>query len=220
MALDPKSLRFGTDGLITAVAQDHLTGEVRMVAWMNQEALERTLETGRATFFSRSRGRLWTKGEESGNVLAVRDVFADCDADTLILLVEPKGPSCHTGRDNCFFEPLTGEATDRLARPLLGRLGAVIEARKASTAEKSYTRSLLEGGAEKVAAKVREEAAEFGVALASETDERVASEGADVLFHLMVGLAQRGLSVRDVLEVLDRRFGTSGHVEKAARPKG
>lgn len=219
MALDPKSLRFGPDGLITAIAQDHLTGEVRMVAWMNQEALERTLETGRATFFSRSRGRLWTKGEESGNVLVVKDVFADCDADTLVVLVEPHGPSCHTGRDCCFFEPLTGDPAVRLAQPLLGRLSAVIEARKVSTAEKSYTRSLLEGGPEKVAAKVREEAAEFGVALAGETDERVASEGADVLFHLMVGLAQRGLSVRDVLEVLDRRFGTSGHVEKAARSK-
>lgn len=191
-----------------------------MVAWMNREALERTLRSGHATFFSRSRGRLWTKGEESGNVLVVRDVFADCDADTLVLLVEPRGPSCHTGRESCFFEPLTGEQAERLARPLLGRLGAVIEARKASTAEKSYTRALFEGGPERVAAKVREEAAEFGAALAGETDERVASEGADVLFHLMVGLAQRGLSVRDVLEVLDRRFGTSGHTEKAARSKG
>src|SRR5215510_12845403 len=99
-------LAFDEKGLIVTVAQDRLTGQVRMVAWMNREAVERTLETGRATFFSRSRGRLWEKGETSGNALEVREVHADCDGDTLLLLVEPAGPSCHTGRPACFFRRL------------------------------------------------------------------------------------------------------------------
>src|SRR5688572_6880529 len=106
MTVSIGELKFDAAGLITAVVQDRLTGEVRMVAWMNREAVEKTLETGRATFFSRSRGRLWQKGEESGNVLLVSEVSADCDRDTLLLQVDPMGPSCHTGEQNCFFAPL------------------------------------------------------------------------------------------------------------------
>lgn len=192
-----------------------------MMAYMNQAALERTLASGKATFFSRSRGALWTKGETSGNVLEVVSVMADCDADTLLLSVRPTGPSCHTGRPACFFRRVTAggaladEATE--AAPFLMELGAVLEARKTSTEEKSYTKALLTGGPEKIGAKIREEAGELADAIQSESDERVLSEAGDVLYHTMVGLAQRGLTLRQVIEVLAQRTHRSGHAEKASR---
>ena len=209
-------LKFDARGLIPAIVQDRLTGEVRMMAWMNQESLEQTLKTKKATFFSRSRDKLWVKGEESGHVLHVTEVFADCDGDTLLVLCDPVGPSCHTGRDNCFFVPLTGGANEA-AKPLTERLEMVLEARKSSTTEKSYTRSLFDGGPEKIGRKITEEAGEVVHAISEESDERVASEAADVHYHLLVGLKHRGLSWVDVLRVLAGRFGVGGHVEKASR---
>lgn len=210
-------LKYDERGLIPAIAQDRLTGEVRMMAWMNQEALEQTLATGKATFFSRSRGRLWVKGEESGNVLTVTQVLADCDGDTLLLQCDPAGPSCHTGKDNCFFRSVVSGDEQPPGQPLMGRLSAVIDARKESTADKSYTRSLLDGGPAKINRKILEEAGEVAQAIAEESDERVANEAADVVFHLLVGLRSRGVGFRDVLAVLAGRFGIGGHVEKAAR---
>jgi phosphoribosyl-AMP cyclohydrolase / phosphoribosyl-ATP pyrophosphohydrolase len=217
-------LKFDERGLIPAVAQDHLSGQVRMVAYMNAEALEHTLASGKATFFSRSRGALWTKGETSGHVLEVVSVVADCDADTLLLSVLPVGPSCHTGRPSCFFRrvgpggSLTDQPTE--AAPFLTELGALLEARKASTAEKSYTKSLLASGPDKIGAKIREEAGELADAIKAESDERVLSEAADLLYHAMVGLTQRGLDLRQVIEVLAKRTQQSGHAEKASRPPG
>jgi phosphoribosyl-ATP pyrophosphohydrolase/phosphoribosyl-AMP cyclohydrolase len=214
-------LKFDDRGLIPAIAQDHLSGQVRMLAYMNQQALTQTLETGKATFFSRSRGMLWTKGETSGHFLRVLSVVADCDADTLLLSVLPVGPSCHTGRPACFFRRVgaAGELSDLPTEttPFLAELGEVLEARKRSSAEQSYTKSLLEGGATKIGAKLREEAGELAAALESESDERVLSEAADLLFHAMVGLAHRGLALRQVIEVLSQRTGQSGHAEKAGR---
>jgi phosphoribosyl-ATP pyrophosphohydrolase/phosphoribosyl-AMP cyclohydrolase len=215
-------LKFDEQGLLPAVVQDRLTGEVRMVAYVNREAVAKTLETGRATFFSRSRRRLWEKGETSGHAIHVREVFVDCDADTILFLADPVGPSCHTGQPSCFFRRLDegGIHDERVpAATVLSRLEGEIEARKSSTGEKSYTKSLLDGGASRIGDKVREEAAEFAAALASESDERVASEAADVVYHLLVGLASRGLSLRQVADVLARRAGTSGHAEKASREK-
>jgi phosphoribosyl-ATP pyrophosphohydrolase/phosphoribosyl-AMP cyclohydrolase len=215
-------LKFDDDGLVPAIVQDRLTGEVRMLAYMNRQAIERTLATGRATFFSRSRGTLWEKGETSGNTLHVRELYADCDADTLLVLADPVGPSCHTGQPSCFFRRLEASGVRDEVLPasaFLTRLEREIETRKRSTAEKSYTKSLLDGGPSRIGDKVREEAAEFAQALASESNERVASEAADVVYHLLVGLAARGLSARDALEVLAKRAGTSGHTEKAARDK-
>jgi phosphoribosyl-ATP pyrophosphohydrolase/phosphoribosyl-AMP cyclohydrolase len=208
-------------GLCPAVAQDAMTGEVRMVAWMSRESLAQTLSTGRATFFSRSRGRLWVKGEESGNVLAVRAVYADCDADTLLVLVDPAGPSCHTGRPTCFFRRLdaAGALVDEPvdAGPFLGALEAEIAARASSTATRSYTRSLLDGGAAKIGETLREEADELARALDGESDERVASEAADLVYHAFVGLKLRGVPWRKVVAELARRAGVSGHAEKASR---
>jgi phosphoribosyl-ATP pyrophosphohydrolase/phosphoribosyl-AMP cyclohydrolase len=209
-----------TSGLLPAIAQDRLTGQIRMVAYMNREALERTLATGNATFWSRSRQALWTKGETSGHMLRVQSVLCDCDADTVLLLVDPDGPSCHTGRPSCFFRKYEdGEWRDQPvdARPFLHELEAVIESRQKSTAEKSYTRSLLDGGPAKIGSKIREEADELSRAIEGESDDRVLSEAGDLLFHVLVGLRQRGLDVRGVLDVLAKRTGTSGHAEKASR---
>jgi phosphoribosyl-ATP pyrophosphohydrolase/phosphoribosyl-AMP cyclohydrolase len=210
-------IRFDDRGLVPVVAQDSRTGRVRMVAWANREAVAATLASGRATFFSRSRGGLWEKGKTSGHALRVRRVLVDCDADALLYEVEPEGPSCHTGEESCFFREVGGEGAQ--PGPVLERLERVLEARKASTAEKSYVKSLYQGGAPRIGDKVREEAGEYADALAGEADERVVSEAADVLFHVLVGLSSRGLSVRAVLGELDRRFGVSGHAEKASREK-
>lgn len=214
-------LKFDERGLIPAIAQDHLSGQVRMLAYMNQAALSRTLETGKATFFSRSRGQLWTKGETSGHVLSVLSIVADCDADTLLLSVLPVGPSCHTGRPACFFRRVDGAGalTDLSseAAPFLMELGELLESRKASTAEKSYTKSLLEAGPDKIGAKIREEAGELADAIKNESDERVLSEASDLLYHALVGLTQRGLTLRQVIEVLATRTQQSGHAEKSSR---
>jgi phosphoribosyl-ATP pyrophosphohydrolase/phosphoribosyl-AMP cyclohydrolase len=227
-------LKWDDAGLIAAVVQDRLTGQVRMVAWMNREALDATLSSGFATFYSRSRRALWRKGATSGHVLHVHEVAVDCDGDTLLVQVDPEGPSCHTGRATCFFRKLSAEANTPtpsapqpssesepsvadLADPFLLSLEAELEKRSRSTAQRSYTRSLLDGGVPKISAKISEEAAEFNAALAGETDDRVASEAADVVYHLMVGLRARGVALRRVIEVLAKRAGQSGHAEKASR---
>ena len=217
-----EALKFNDQGLVAVIAQDAETGEVRMMAYANETAIERTLETGVAHFFSRSRQQLWKKGESSGNTLGVRSVWVDCDGDTLIYMVDPAGPSCHTGADTCFFRRLDRagallEAGGQVAAPTLLRLERTLQKRKTSNAGKSYTKSLLDAGPAKVDAKVREEAAELGQALIGESDERVVSEAGDVIYHLLVGLVLRELSVRDLFAELSRRFGQSGHDEKKSR---
>lgn len=215
------SWKYDDKGLIPAVAQDAVTGEIRMVAWMNRAAIEKTLETGKATFFSRSRGKLWTKGETSGNTLQVSAAFIDCDRDTVLLHVLPAGPSCHTGRPTCFFQQVSPggelEHTECAPGTFVTSLEREIAARERSTESKSYTKQLLAKGATQIGEKMREEAGEFAEALASESAERVASEAADVLYHLLVGLRVRDVSWRQVIEVLASRAGQSGLEEKASR---
>jgi len=215
------ALNYSSHGLIPVIAQDAETGEIRMMAYADQVAIEKTLETRLAHFFSRSRGELWLKGETSGNTLNVRSVWVDCDGDTLIYMVDPAGPSCHTGEETCFYRRLDANGTlvegAGDAAPTLLRLERTLEARKASDSDKSYTKSLLDKGAAKIDGKLREEAAELGQALIGESDERVASEAGDVIYHLLVGLVLRKVALRDLLGELSRRFGTSGHDEKAAR---
>jgi len=209
------------EALLPVVAQDHLTGEIRMLAWANRAAVEATLASGRATFFSRSRSALWEKGATSGNGLTVVRMLVDCDEDALVYLVEATGPTCHTGAPSCFFRTLAddGTARDDAVEPptALARLDAVLEARRAATAERSYTKSLYDGGPTKIGAKLREEADELARAVEGETDDRVVSEAADLLFHLMVAVRSRGQSIVAVLQELDRRAGTGGHDEKKAR---
>ncbi len=217
---EPLPLVFDAAGLMPVVVQDHLTGEIRMLAHATAEAIRTTQETGRATFWSRSRGELWEKGRTSGNDIVVTQILTDCDADCLVYLAEPHGPSCHTGAPSCFFSALDGDGLVTKAeqpQTTIARLEATLEARKASTAENSYTKTLLDGGAPAIGKKLREEAGELAEALANETDDRVASEAADVVYHLLVGLQHRGLAWRDVLAKLQARAETSGHAEKAAR---
>lgn len=217
------AVKFDERGLVVVIALDALTGETRMVAWANREALSRTASTGEAHFYSRSRQALWRKGESSGHVLVVKSLYLDCDGDAVVAMVEPNGPSCHTGAPSCFYRVRDSESAEWRdgARPLamMERLEAALDARAKGEGARSYTRSLLEAGAEKIGAKLREEASELAAAIASESDERVVSEAADVVYHVCVGLLSRRVSWRAVLGELARRFGTSGIDEKQSRAK-
>jgi phosphoribosyl-ATP pyrophosphohydrolase/phosphoribosyl-AMP cyclohydrolase len=220
----PSSLpiQFDSQGLVPVVVQDHLTGEVRMVAFATAEAVQKTLETGRATFWSRSRAELWEKGRTSGNHVEVHRVLVDCDNDCVVYSGEPHGSTCHTGAPSCFFQVLEGGKLSQASeqpQTLLATLEAVLESRKKSTGVASYTKSLYDAGGAAIGAKVREEAGELAQAVESETDERVVSEAADVLYHVLVGLRWRSIPLRRVLAELARRLGTSGHTEKAGRSK-
>lgn len=195
----PDGLTFGSDGLLPVVVQEQASGDVLMVAWANSEALQRTVETGEAHFWSRSRQRLWRKGESSGNVLRVRAAQADCDGDTLLLVVDPAGPACHTGARTCF-----GERSSTLAG-VLDELARVVQSRALEAPEGSYTAKLLRKGLDASLKKIGEEATEVILAAKGESDERLAEEAADLLFHLLVALHQRGLKPAQVLEVLARR---------------
>jgi phosphoribosyl-ATP pyrophosphohydrolase/phosphoribosyl-AMP cyclohydrolase len=222
--MDLSWLKRDEQGLVTVVVQDRLTGLVRMVAHADEAALAATLESGFGHFYSRSRKKMWKKGEESGHFLHVHEVWADCDADCLVYLVDPEGPSCHTGRECCFFVRVQADGTraEELAQqasPTFPRLWRALEARRDASAEKSYTRSLLEKGAAKVGAKIREEGDELARAVEGESDDRVVSEAADVIYHMLVGLLLRKRSLREVQQELAHRFGTSGHDEKASRAK-
>ena len=197
MDLEPT---FDDNGLIPCVVQDARTGEVLTLAYMNEEALARTRETGETHFWGRSRQELWHKGETSGNVQKVRRLRYDCDADALVALVDPAGPACHTGERSCFYrgemEPTAGEALATLER--------TIEERKSSASPGSYTAELL-ADPPHIGDKVREEADEVARAAEGESDQRVREESADVIYHLSVLLASRGLSLADAFEELNAR---------------
>lgn len=192
-------IRYNADGLVPAIVQDVRTGKVLMMAWMNAESIERTRDTGLVTFFSRSRSSLWTKGETSGNALKLVDIAADCDGDTLLVKAIPTGPACHTGTDTCW-----GESNDR-SLVFLAELEEIITRRAQAPASESYTRRLMDSGAPKVGQKVGEEAVETVVAALAETDDRVVDEASDLLFHLMVLLRTRGLTLADVVDRLASR---------------
>jgi phosphoribosyl-ATP pyrophosphohydrolase/phosphoribosyl-AMP cyclohydrolase len=191
-------------GLIAAIAQDHLTLQVLMMAWMSREALRQTLESGEATFFSRSRGEIWHKGETSGNRLKVIDVALDCDKDAVLLSVAPMGPACHLGMTSCFGSPKRADIGQ------LALLEGTIAARAARNgAERSYTAKLLASDVTRIAQKVGEEGVEVALAAVVGTREQLCEEGADLLYHLMVTLKARDLSLTDVMEVLKRRAGAA-----------
>jgi phosphoribosyl-AMP cyclohydrolase / phosphoribosyl-ATP pyrophosphohydrolase len=200
--MDDSQVAFDERGLVPCVVQDWRTGEVLTLAYMNAEALARTRETGEMHFWSRSRDELWHKGETSGNVQALKAIRYDCDADALLALVEPAGPACHTGERTCFhrgdMELAPGEALPALER--------VLADRAAQRPDGSYTVDLLDDP-ERLGEKVREEADEVASAAAGESDERVAEEAADVLYHLAVLLRARGLDMADVEQVLNGRRG-------------
>lgn len=197
----PEGLVFGADGLLPVVVQDRRSGDVLMVAWADEEALRLTAQTGEAHFWSRSRRRIWKKGETSGHVLRVREARADCDRDTLLLLVDPAGPACHTGARTCF-----GDASPTSVG-VLDELRRVIASRALAAPEGSYTAKLLKKGLDAALKKIGEEATEVVLAAKGESDERLAEEAADLLFHLWVALQQRGVDPAAALDVLRRRRG-------------
>jgi phosphoribosyl-ATP pyrophosphohydrolase/phosphoribosyl-AMP cyclohydrolase len=200
--LDPELIAFDERGLVPCIVQDWRTGEVLTLAYMNRDALDRTQSSGQTWFWSRSRSELWHKGATSGNVQAVRELRYDCDADALLALVEPSGPACHTGERTCFHN---GELDPLAPHEALPALERTIAARAAAPdPEKSYTATLLADPA-LVGAKVEEEAEEVVRAAREESDERVREEAADVLYHLDVLMAARGLSIAEAFEVLNGR---------------
>jgi len=204
-----REVHFDADGLVPVVAQDAATGKVLMLAYMNREALARTVATGEAWYWSRSRDRLWRKGEESGHGQRVREIRIDCDGDALLLVVDQQGPACHTGHGVCFFRDLDGVVGEAPATDILDELFAVIGERAARRPAGSYTAALLAAGPEAIAAKVAEESAELVRAGREESPRRVVEEAADLLFHAMVLLAHRGVSLDDVRRELVRRRRSS-----------
>jgi phosphoribosyl-AMP cyclohydrolase / phosphoribosyl-ATP pyrophosphohydrolase len=197
-------IAFDENGLVPCVTQDWSTGEVLTLAYMNRDALDRTLESGEVHFWSRSRGELWHKGETSGNVQRVRSLRYDCDADALLALVEPAGPACHTGERTCFYRALGDEAVaPHEALPALGR---TLAQRRDELPEGSYSADLFRAGTERIGAKVEEEAEETARAGRAESDERLRAESADLLYHLGALLYARGLTYTDALDELVRRM--------------
>jgi phosphoribosyl-ATP pyrophosphohydrolase/phosphoribosyl-AMP cyclohydrolase len=199
--VDPDEIRFDASGLVPCVVQDWRSGEVLTLAYMNRDALERTISSGETWFWSRSRDELWHKGATSGNTQAVKELRYDCDADAVLALVEPAGPACHTGERTCFHNGDTATKAPHEAIPTLER---TITARRTADASESYTARLL-ADPSLVGDKVREEAEEVTRAAREESDERVREEAADVLYHLDVLLAARGMSMSDAFEVLNAR---------------
>ena len=224
-----EEIRFDARGLVPVIAQDANTGAVLTLAYANREALQRTLESGEAHYYSRSRAELWHKGASSGNTQKVVEVRVDCDGDALLYRVEPSGPACHTGEESCFFTTLASneagvasEGTEPSATPvspgvsaadggevdlgaMIDRLVETIARRHREMPEGSYTAKLLEGGTERVVQKVGEEAVE--VVVAALRDERLAEEAADLVYHLLVLLEERGVGVGEVARVLRDRHG-------------
>ncbi|MCI0372407.1 MAG: bifunctional phosphoribosyl-AMP cyclohydrolase/phosphoribosyl-ATP diphosphatase HisIE [candidate division NC10 bacterium] len=198
-------MRFGADGLVPVVAQESRSGDVLMVAFADRDALERTAETGFAHYFSRSRRALWRKGESSGHVQRVHEIRVDCDGDTVLYRVEQEGPACHTGSRTCFSAVVGGEAGADPGGHLLTRLASLIARRAEERPEGSYTVRLLDQGVGKLSKKVGEEAVEVVVAANAEDDARLASESADLLYHLLVLLQARGVGLDAVLKELEGR---------------
>jgi phosphoribosyl-ATP pyrophosphohydrolase/phosphoribosyl-AMP cyclohydrolase len=209
----PGEIAFDAAGLVPVVAQDRASGDVLMVAWANAEALARTAETGVAHFWSRRRNALWRKGETSGNELRVVEARADCDRDTLLLVVEPTGPACHTGARTCFGE---GSAT---AAGMLEELARVVAARAAAPPEVSYTARLLAKGPDQVLKKIGEEATEVVLAARVQTEERLVEESADLVYHLLLALHMRGVPLARVMDELRKRRGGTA-ASAAPAPKG
>ena len=188
-----------TKGLIPAVIQDASTLKVLMLGYMNEEAYTKTIADQRVTFFSRSKNRLWTKGETSENYLDVVNMFVDCDQDTILIQVKPAGPTCHTGSDTCFDESNADNAA------WLDQLKHIIRSRKNASADSSYTASLYQKGTHKIAQKVGEEAVELVIEAMMDNDELFKGEAADLIFHLLVLLEDRGIGLEEIVKTLQAR---------------
>lgn len=199
-------LKFNHHGLIPAVLQDYYTRQVLMVAYMNREALDKTLESGKATFWSRSRKELWTKGETSGNYQEVVAIDYDCDADTLLVQVLPKGPACHTGETSCFYRNLyTNEEKATGNVDIIHKLAVQVQDRRENPVEGSYTNYLFREGVDKICKKIGEESAETIIAAKNDSKEELTYEASDLLYHLTVLLNNQGVTFDDLFAELTKR---------------
>ena len=216
--MDLARLKFDAQGLIPAVVQDWRDGTVLMVAFMNQEALQKTVDTKSVHFWSRSQQKIWEKGETSGNKLVLKDLFVDCDGDALLVKAEPMGPTCHTGEKACFFSRVDqpGTKTPEAWGGILERLYQTIQDRKRRPASDSYTSKLLEGGVDRVLKKVVEEAGEVALAGKGGKKDEIVYETADLLFHTLVALGYHDITLQEVYQELATRFGKSGLRKGAA----
>lgn len=204
------TLKFDASGLIPAVVQNIETNEVIMVAYMNADTIRQTIETGRATFWSRSRQELWVKGDTSGNYMYVKEIRVDCDCDCLILLANPAGPACHTGNRSCFFRKIEdGKFVEDKNAPsrsdIFAREQAVVIDRKENPEEGSYTNYLFDKGEDKILKKVGEEAAEVVIAGKNRDKDEIKYEVADLIYHLTVMLVDNGMTWDDIYEEMERR---------------
>jgi phosphoribosyl-ATP pyrophosphohydrolase/phosphoribosyl-AMP cyclohydrolase len=203
--MDTSKLKFNEKGLIPVVVQDVKTNSVLMLAYMNKESIEATLETGKMTYFSRSRNKLWQKGETSGNFQTLRELKLDCDGDTLLALVSQEGVACHTGEYSCFFESLYGEGDYTSGYGIIDELYGVIEGRKKHPVEGSYTNYLFDKGIDKILKKVGEESAEVIIAAKNAAPDEIRYETADLIYHLLVMLCEEGLTPSEVFAELEKR---------------
>ncbi len=219
-------IKFDDKGLVPAIAQDYKTGEVLMMAYMDREAVEKTLSSGKAHYFSRSRNKLWLKGETSGHFQHVKGVYYDCDVDTILLKVEQVGAACHTGERSCFyreietpFKKVETPRRDVSTSTILDSVHEVILERKKNPGERSYVSSLFSKGTDSILKKVGEEASELLISGKGGKKEEVVYEMADLWFHSLVLLGQLDIGPEEVYAELQRRFGTSGIEEKEGRSK-
>lgn len=196
-------INYDENGLIPAIVQDANSGKVLMLAYMNEEALQKTLKTKETWFYSRSRQELWNKGATSGNRQIVKQIALDCDGDTLLVTVEPLGPACHTGEESCFFQPITDDIDER--REVIHRLVDVIEDRKQNPTPGSYTTYLFEEGIDKVLKKVGEEASEVIIGAKNNDKEEIKWEIADLVYHTLVLMNMTNVSINDIKDVLYER---------------
>lgn len=196
-------IKFAADGLVPAILQDYYTGRVLMLAYMDRTSLEKTLETGRCWFYSRSRQELWEKGATSGNYQYVQEICCDCDGDAILVRVKSAGPACHTGSTSCFDDPHDTQAT--IFFEMIDHLTHLLHARNSDRPEGSYSAQLFNAGTRQIAKKLGEEGVEMALAAVNENDERLAEEAADLVYNLLVLLENRGISINKVGEVLQRR---------------
>jgi len=201
---DFSTVKYDEKGLFAAIAQDFYSGEVLMQAFMNEESLKLTLSTGYATYYSRSRQKLWKKGESSGHTQRVIAAYFDCDRDCLLLKVEQVGAACHTGERSCFFNQVVGEKDD-IGAEMLGKLERIIDDRKLNPVEGSYTSYLFEKGIDKIAKKAGEEAVEMVIASKNDSKDELIGECADLMYHTLVLLREKGVSLADVCTELKKR---------------
>lgn len=203
-----ENIKFDEKGLIPAVVQDEKSGEVLMVAYMNEESLELSKKTGHATFWSRSRSEIWEKGATSGNFMNIKEMRLDCDNDCILVLVDAEGPACHTGKRTCFFKGIDGEEIDlekKSSNDILLRLMAVTQDRKINPQEGSYTNYLFNKGEDKILKKVGEEAAEVVIAGKNRDKDEISYEVADLMYHLTVMLADNDMTWEDIFDELEKR---------------